>query len=867
MNFNNFTIKSQEALQKAVEITRSNGQQAIEPVHLLKAVLEEGDSLAKFIFQKIGVNAAQVTTLVDNAIGAEPKVSGGEPYLSRTSNDVLQKSIDIAKKQGDEYVTLEAMLMALLDIRSQASTILKDLGVTAKELQAAVDELRKGKKATDQSAEDTYNSLSKYAINLCERARQGKLDPVIGRDEEIRRVLQILSRRTKNNPMLIGEPGTGKTAIAEGLAMRIVRGDVPENLRSKQIFSLDMGALVAGAKYKGEFEERLKAIVNEVTQSDGEIILFIDEIHTLVGAGKGEGAMDAANILKPALARGELHSIGATTLDEYQKYFEKDKALERRFQKVMVDEPDEESAIAILRGLKERYENHHHVRIKDEAIIAAVQLSERYITDRFLPDKAIDLIDEAASKLKLEIDSVPQALDDITRRIAQKEIERAAIKREGDNQPKVEEIDKELATMREESKQLTAKWKSEKTLIDRIQQNKVDIEQLNFEADRAEREGDYGKVAEIRYSRIKEKEDGIKQAQEELRTMQGEKAMIKEEVDAEDIADVVSRWTGIPVNKMVQSEKVKLLHLEEELHSRVVGQQEAISAIADAVRRSRAGLNDPKRPIGSFIFLGTTGVGKTELAKALAEYLFDDENMMTRIDMSEYQEKHAVSRLVGAPPGYVGYDEGGQLTEAVRRKPYSVVLFDEIEKAHPDVFNILLQVLDDGHLTDNKGRLVNFKNTIIIMTSNMGSQLIREKFATIKHNMPKEEKQEIIDQAKDDVLEMLKQTIRPEFLNRIDEIIMFTPLNREEIEEIVRLQILGVQRMLARNGVTLEVTPAAISYLADEGYDPEFGARPVKRVIHRLVLNRLSKDILAQKVDREHPIKIDAEVDRLIFSN
>ena len=867
MNFNNFTIKSQEAIQKALEITRSNGQQAIEPVHILKAVVEEGDSLVKFIFQKIGANVNQLNSMVDNAIAAEPKVSGGEPYLSRTSNDVLQKSIDIAKKMGDEYVTLEAIIMALFEIKSNASAILKDLGVTEKELQASVDELRKGKKATDQSAEDTYNALSKYAINLCERARAGKLDPVIGRDEEIRRVLQILSRRTKNNPMLIGEPGTGKTAIAEGLAQRIVRGDIPENLRSKQIYSLDMGALVAGAKYKGEFEERLKAIVNEVTQSDGEIILFIDEIHTLVGAGKGEGAMDAANILKPALARGELRSIGATTLDEYQKYFEKDKALERRFQKVMVDEPDEASAIAILRGLKERYENHHKVRIRDEAIIAAVQLSMRYITDRFLPDKAIDLVDEAASKLKLEIDSVPQALDDITRRIAQKEIEREAIKREGDK-AKVKDIEIELATMREEQKQYTAKWKAEKNLIDRNQQNKIDIEQLNFEADRAEREGDYGKVAEIRYSRIKAKEDENKTIQEELRAMQGEKALIKEEVDAEDIADVVSRWTGIPVNKMVQSEKDKLLHLEDELHSRVVGQDEAISAIADAVRRSRAGLNDPKRPIGSFIFLGTTGVGKTELAKALAEYLFDDENMMTRIDMSEYQEKHSVSRLVGAPPGYVGYDEGGQLTEAVRRKPYQVVLFDEIEKANPDVFNILLQVLDDGHLTDNKGRLVNFKNTIIIMTSNMGSHLIRENFSKIKENMPQEEKDAIVERTKNDVIELLKQSIRPEFINRIDEIIMFRPLNRHEIEEIVEMQIKGVQKMLEHNGITLEVTRKALSLLAEDGYDPEFGARPVKRVIHREVLNRLSKDILAQKIDKDRPIVIDVDAeDQLIFKN
>ena len=852
MNFNNFTIKSQEAIQKAVELTRESGGQAIEPVHILKAVMSEGESLVKFIFAKTGANINTVNAAIEREIASLPKVSGGEPYLSRSSNDVLQKALDIAKKQGDEYVTLEALLTALFEIPSPASSILKDTGLTDKELKAAIDELRKGKKATDQSAEETYNSLNKYAINLNERARQGKLDPVIGRDDEIRRVLQILSRRTKNNPMLIGEPGTGKTAIAEGLAQRIVRGDVPENLRSKQIFSLDMGALVAGAKYKGEFEERLKAIVNEVTQSDGEIILFIDEIHTLVGAGKGEGAMDAANILKPALARGELRSIGATTLDEYQKYFEKDKALERRFQKVMVNEPDEMSAIAIMRGLKERYENHHKVRIRDEAIIAAVQLSERYITDRFLPDKAIDLVDEAASKLRLEMDSVPQALDEITRMIAQKEIEREAIKREGDSE-KVKEIEKDLAQMREEEKEFTAKWKAEKDLINRIQQNKIDIEQLNFEAERAEREGDYAKVAEIRYSKVQQKEAENKQIQEQLAMMQGEKALIKEEVDAEDIADVVSRWTGIPVNKMVQSEKEKLLHLEEELHGRVVGQEDAIRAIADAVRRSRAGLNDPRRPIGSFIFLGTTGVGKTELAKALAEYLFDDENMMTRIDMSEYQEKHTVSRLVGAPPGYVGYDEGGQLTEAVRRKPYSVVLFDEIEKAHPDVFNILLQVLDDGRLTDNKGRLVSFKNTIIIMTSNMGSNVIRDNFS----KMTPENRTETIETTKNEVLEMLKQTIRPEFLNRIDEIIMFTPLNEAEIEEIVGLQINSIKKMLARNGVTLEVTPAALHFLAEEGYDPEFGARPVKRAIHRLVLNQLSKDILAQKVDRDHPIVID----------
>ncbi|WP_303275278.1 ATP-dependent chaperone ClpB [uncultured Duncaniella sp.] len=862
MNFNNFTIKSQEAIQKAIEIARGAGNQAIEPVHLLKGVMTEGESLINFIFSKVGASTATLMRQVDEKIASEPRVSGGEPYLSRTSNDVLQKALDIAKKQGDEYVTLEALLMAIFTVNSPAATILKDAGLSQRELEAAVAELRKGKKATDQSAEDTYQALSKYAINLNERAREGKLDPVIGRDDEIRRVLQILSRRTKNNPMLIGEPGTGKTAIAEGLAQRIVRGDVPENLRSKQIYSLDMGALVAGAKYKGEFEERLKAIVNEVTGADGEIILFIDEIHTLVGAGKGEGAMDAANILKPALARGELRSIGATTLDEYQKYFEKDKALERRFQKVMVNEPDEAAAIAILRGLKERYENHHKVRIRDEAIIAAVTLSERYITDRFLPDKAIDLVDEAASKLRLEIDSVPQALDEISRLIAQKEIEREAIKREGDK-PKVKEIEKELADLRDREKDFTAKWKAEKDLINRIQQNKIEIEQLNFDAERAEREGDYARVAEIRYSRIQQKEKENADIQEQLKMMQGEKALIKEEVDSEDIADVVSRWTGIPVNKMVQTEKEKLLHLETELHHRVVGQNDAIRAIADAVRRSRAGLNDPRRPIGSFIFLGTTGVGKTELAKALAEYLFDDENMMTRIDMSEYQEKHSVSRLVGAPRGYVGYDEGGQLTEAVRRKPYSVVLFDEIEKAHPDVFNILLQVLDDGRLTDNKGRMVNFKNTIIIMTSNMGSSLIRDNFA----KMTPDNREVTIENTKNEVIELLKQTIRPEFLNRIDEIIMFTPLDEAEIEEIVGLQIRSIQKMLSANGITLEVTPAALKFLAEEGYDPEFGARPVKRVIHRMVLNQLSKDILAQKVDREHPIVIDYDGNDIIFKN
>ena len=862
MNFDNFTIKSQEAIQKAVEIVRNHNEQSIEPVHLLKGILQVGESLTSYLFQKLGVSAGLLNNQVDREIESLPKVNGGEPYLSRETNDALQKAIDYSNKHGDQFVALEAMLMGLFLVKSPASAFMKDAGITEKELGAAIDELRKGKKVTAASAEDTYNALSKYAINLNERARNGKLDPVIGRDEEIRRVLQILSRRTKNNPILIGEPGTGKTAIAEGLAHRIVRGDVPENLKSKQIFSLDMGALVAGAKYKGEFEERLKSVVNEVIQSEGEIILFIDEIHTLVGAGKGDGAMDAANILKPALARGELRSIGATTLDEYQKYFEKDKALERRFQIVMVDEPDEMSSISILRGLKERYENHHKVRIKDDAIIAAVQLSERYITDRFLPDKAIDLMDEAAAKLRIEVDSVPEALDEISRRIKQLEIEREAIKRENDTE-KLQLLAKEIADLKEEETKFRAKWQSEKELVNRIQQNKIDIENLRFEADKAEREGDYGKVAEIRYAKIKQKEDEIHATQQKLHELQGDKAMIKEEVDAEDIADVVSRWTGIPVNKMMQSEKDKLLHLEEELHKRVVGQNEAITAIADAVRRSRAGLNDPRRPIGSFIFLGTTGVGKTELAKALAEYLFDDENMMTRIDMSEYQEKFSATRLIGSPPGYVGYDEGGQLTEAIRRKPYSVVLFDEIEKAHPDIFNILLQVLDDGRLTDNKGRLVNFKNTIIIMTSNMGSALIRENF----EKMTPANKTEVIEKTKEAVLNMLKQTIRPEFLNRIDETIMFTPLSEKEIEEIVSLQIDNIKKMLEKNGVTLEITPKALGLIAAEGYDPEFGARPVKRVIHRLILNQLSKDLLAQKVDRSKPIIVDTENDKIVFRN
>ena len=862
MNFNNFTIKSQEAVQKAVEITSANGQQAIEPVHLLKGVVDVGESLVNYIFQKLGVNVNLLKTAVDREIASLPKVSGGEPYLSREANAVLQKASDYSSKMGDQFVALESILMALLQTKSSASSFMKDAGINEKELGAAIDELRKGQSVKNASAEDTYNALSKYAINLNERARTGKLDPVIGRDDEIRRVLQILSRRTKNNPILIGEPGTGKTAIAEGLAHRIVRGDVPENLKSKQIYSLDMGALVAGAKYKGEFEERLKAVVNEVTQAEGEIILFIDEIHTLVGAGKGEGAMDAANILKPALARGELRSIGATTLDEYQKYFEKDKALERRFQIVMVDEPDELSTISILRGLKERYENHHKVRIKDDAIIAAVQLSERYITDRFLPDKAIDLMDEAAAKLRLEVDSVPEALDEISRRIKQLEIEREAIKRENDKD-KLKTLNEEIANLKEEETKFKAKWESEKELVNKIQQNKIDIENLKFEADRAEREGDYEKVAEIRYAKITAKEQEIKDVQEKLKTLQGGVAMIKEEVDAEDIADVVSRWTGIPVSKMMQSEKEKLLHLEEELHKRVVGQEEAIQAVSDAVRRSRAGLSDPRRPIGSFIFLGTTGVGKTELAKALAEYLFDDENMMTRIDMSEYQDKFSVTRLIGSPPGYVGYEEGGQLTEAIRRKPYSVVLFDEIEKAHPDIFNILLQVLDDGRLTDNKGRLVNFKNTIIIMTSNMGSSLIRENFEKITP----ENKDEITEMTKRQVLDLLKQSIRPEFLNRIDETIMFTPLNEKEIEQIVAMQLKGIEKLLASNGVKLDITPAALAFVAKEGYDPQFGARPVKRIIHRYILNQLSKDLLAQKVDKSKPIVIDADENGLVFRN
>ena len=862
MNLNNFTIKAQEAVQKAIEVAQANNQQMIEPAHLLKGVMVVGEEVTSFLFQKLGVNSHNLERVLDNEIESYPKVSGGDPMLSRETNAVFQKALDFTSKMGDRFVSLEHLLLAILDEKNSAARIMNDAGIALKQLQAAVQELRQGKNVTSQTAEETYQALSKYAVNLIEMARNGKLDPVIGRDEEIRRVLQILSRRTKNNPILIGEPGTGKTAIAEGLAHRVIRGDVPENLKSKQIYSLDMGALIAGAKYKGEFEERLKSVINEVTGSDGEIILFIDEIHTLVGAGKGEGAMDAANILKPALARGELRAIGATTLDEYQKYFEKDKALERRFQTVMVDEPNESDSISILRGLKERYENHHKVRIKDEAIIAAVQLSSRYITDRFLPDKAIDLMDEAAAKLRMEVDSVPEELDEIMRKIKQLEIEREAIRRENDTQ-KEELLTRQIEDLRSEESLYKAKWQAEKELINQIQQDKIDIENAKFEADRAEREGDYGKVAELRYGRIKEKENEIEELQSQLHERQGGRAMIKEEVDAEDIADVVSRWTGIPVSRMLQSEREKLLHLEEELHKRVVGQEEAITAVADAVRRTRAGLSDPKRPIGSFIFLGTTGVGKTELAKALAEYLFDDEDMMTRIDMSEYQEKFSATRLIGAPPGYVGYDEGGQLTEAIRRKPYSVVLFDEIEKAHPDVFNILLQVLDDGRLTDNKGRVVNFKNTIIIMTSNLGSDVIRENFEKITPL----NREEVIENTKNLVLSMLKQSIRPEFLNRIDEIVVFSPLKEHEIEQIVRLQLEGVGHLLAESGITLEYTEEGLKSIAEAGFDPEFGARPVKRVIQRKVLNQLSKDLLAGTVDKTKPIIVDAIDETVFFRN
>ena len=836
MTFDKFTIKAQEAIQQAVNAAQMNGQQVIEPVHILKGVIEKAKDVTTFIFQKLGVNAQQIELLVDQEIQHLPKVQGaGQPYLSSDSNNVLVRAQEVAQKGGDEFVSVEPILLALLKVNSTASRIMKDAGCTEKDMQAAIQELRQGQKVQSQSADDNYQSLEKYAKNLVDLARQGKLDPVIGRDDEIRRVLQILSRRTKNNPILIGEPGTGKTAIVEGLAGRIVRGDVPENLKDKQVYSLDMGALVAGAKYKGEFEERLKSVINEVTKAEGRIILFIDEIHTLVGAGGGEGAMDAANILKPALARGELRAIGATTLNEYQKYFEKDKALERRFQTVMVDEPDELSAISILRGLKERYENHHKVRIQDDACIAAVQLSERYISERFLPDKAIDLMDEAAAKLRMERDSVPEELDEITRRLAQLEIEREAIKREGD-EAKIAQLDKDIAELKEQETQFRAKWEGERLLINKIQQDKQEMENLKLEAERAEREGDYGKVAEIRYSKLKALEDDIKAIQQQLATAQNGDSLVREEVTADDIAEVVSRWTGIPVTRMMQSEREKLLHLEEELHKRVIGQEEAITAVSDAVRRSRAGLQDPKRPIASFIFLGTTGVGKTELAKTLADYLFNDETMMTRIDMSEYQEKYSVSRLIGAPPGYVGYDEGGQLTEAVRRKPYSVVLFDEIEKAHPDVFNILLQVLDDGRLTDNKGRTANFKNTIIIMTSNA-------------------------------TREQLRATMRHELLNRIDEIITFTPLTKEQIADVVRLQMKKVTDMLEPQGIRLECTPQAINYLAEEGYDPDYGARPVKRAIQQYVLNDLSKKLLADEVDRTKPIIIDEFGEGLVFRN
>ena len=862
MTFDKFTIKAQEVVQEAVNTAQANGQQTIEPTHVLKGVLTKAKDVATFIFQKLGVNAAQIATLVDQDIQHLPKVQGGQPYLSNDTNAVLGKAMETAKQMGDEFVSVEPILLALLTVNSTASRILRDAGCNEKEMRAAIQELRQGQKVQSQSGDENFQSLDKYAKNLVEQARAGKLDPVIGRDDEIRRVLQILSRRTKNNPILIGEPGTGKTAIVEGLAERIVRGDVPENLKDKQLYSLDMGALVAGAKYKGEFEERLKSVINEVTKSEGRIILFIDEIHTLVGAGGGEGAMDAANILKPALARGELRAIGATTLNEYQKYFEKDKALERRFQTVMVDEPDELSAISILRGLKERYENHHKVRIQDDACIAAVKLSERYISDRFLPDKAIDLMDEAAAKLRMERDSVPDELDEITRRLKQLEIEREAIKREND-QPKIEQLDKDIADLRDQEKQFRAKWEGEKALVNKIQEDKQQMENLKLEAERAEREGNYERVAEIRYSKLKTLEDDIRHIQEQLRSTQGGEAMVREEVTADDIAEVVSRWTGIPVTRMMQSEREKLLHLEEELHRRVIGQDEAIRAVSDAVRRSRAGLQDPKRPIASFIFLGTTGVGKTELAKALADYLFNDETMMTRIDMSEYQEKFSVSRLIGAPPGYVGYDEGGQLTEAVRRKPYSVVLFDEIEKAHPDVFNILLQVLDDGRLTDNKGRTVNFKNTIIIMTSNLGSQFIQQEFEKLNEN----NHDTIVGETKTQVMEMLKKTIRPEFLNRIDETIMFLPLTRAEIANVVRLQMDGVCRMLEAQGFTLRVTDAAVDYIAEQGYDPEFGARPVKRAIQRLVLNDLSKRILAEEVSRDKPVTVDANGAGLQFRN
>ena len=862
MTFDKFTIKAQETVQEALRIAEQAGQQSIEPVHLLQGLLTKGKEVTNFIFQKLGVNPSQMQQLVQSEIAHLPKVSGGQPYFSNDTDKVLQTTVDLSQSMGDQFVGLEPLLLALLTVTTTASRILKDAGCTEKEMRKAIEELRKGEKIQTQSGDENYQALEKYAKNLVNDARAGKLDPVIGRDEEIRRVLQILSRRTKNNPILIGEPGTGKTAIVEGLAARIVRGDVPENLKNKQLYSLDMGALVSGAKYKGEFEERLKSVIKEVTHANGDIILFIDEIHTLVGAGGGEGAMDAANILKPALARGELRAIGATTLNEYQKYFEKDKALERRFQTVLVEEPDELSSISILRGLKERYENHHKVRIQDDACIAAVQLSERYISDRFLPDKAIDLMDEAAAKLRMERDSLPEELDEMTRKLKQLEIEREAIKREND-EVKIKQLDKEIAELKEQEQSFRAKWESEKNLVNKIQQDKQEIEHLKFEADRAEREGNYERVAEIRYGKLQSLQADIENIKKQLKATQGGEGMVREEVTADDIAEVVSRWTGIPVTRMLQSEKDKLLHLENELHRRVIGQDEAIVAVSDAVRRSRAGLQDPKRPIASFIFLGTTGVGKTELAKALADYLFNDESMMTRIDMSEYQEKFSVSRLIGAPPGYVGYDEGGQLTEAVRRKPYSVVLFDEIEKAHPDVFNILLQVLDDGRLTDNKGRTVNFKNTIIIMTSNLGSQYIQQQMQDITP-LNREEK---LEHTKLEVMNMLKKTIRPEFLNRIDETIMFLPLTKHEIADVVELQMNAVKHMLQTQGFSLEWTQGAIDYLCDKGYNPEFGARPVKRAIQRYVLNDLSKKLLAGKVMNNRPIKIDGTPDGLTFSN
>lgn len=862
MNFNNFTIKSQEAIQHAFQIAQGNNQQAIETGHVLKGLLHSAENVTGFLLKKLGINTNIFSQAVDKIILSYPKVSGGESYLSTTSNRVLQKALGLAQEMGDQYVSVEHILLGLLEAKDSISQLMKDNGITKKDLKTAIEELRKGSKVDSQTAEDKFNSLNRFAINLNERARSGKLDPVIGRDDEIRRILQILSRRTKNNPILIGEPGTGKTAIAEGLAHRIVRGDVPENLKTKQVFSLDMGALVAGAKYKGEFEERLKSVVNEVIQSNNEVILFIDEIHTLVGAGKSEGAMDAANILKPALARGELRAVGATTLNEYQKYFEKDKALERRFQVVHVDEPDTLSAISILRGIKERYENHHKVRIKDDAIIASVELSQRYISDRFLPDKAIDLMDEAAAKLRLEIDSVPEELDEIERRVKQLEIEREAIKRENDHK-KLESLSKEISNLKEEQSRLRATWQSEKAMVDAIQKKKEEIEEYKIEAEEAERQGKYERVAELRYGRVKEAELQIQNLQKELAEFKQGESLIKEEVDTEDIAEVVARWTGIPVAKMMQSEREKLLHMEEELHKRVVGQNEAIIAISDAVRRSRAGLQDEKRPIGSFIFLGSTGVGKTELAKALAEYLFDNENMITRIDMSEYQEKFSVTRLIGSPPGYVGYDEGGQLTEAVRHKPYSVVLFDEIEKAHPDVFNVLLQVLDDGRLTDNKGRTINFKNTIIIMTSNLGSHILQENMDKLnaKNHV------QVMEESQNQLMEMLRKTIRPEFLNRIDETIVFTPLLREDINKIVKLQFEQVVKRLSGTDIKIEITENAVDWLANLGYDPHFGARPVKRILQKYVLNELSKKILAGQVQKEKPIVIDVMNSELEFRN